>query len=232
MHGASGETRNEIERALGSTEFSNLINQIESDSSIESANKIFVATRFSLKPDYQQTVETIFKSKAQSVYFGDSTGTSKAINDWIEKKTHGLIKDLVKDLEPDLVAIVINVIYFKGAWVFPFELQDEDKRDFYHSKSRKTELNFMTVEEDLNYALLSDQKVQILELPYKSSDIKMVILLPEEIDGLKDLEESLTAETLNFMLSKMEIIGTVLVELPRFKITFDSSLYEVFKEVG
>ena len=49
LQGASGETRSQIERALGDGKFESLIQLIESDSSIESANKIYVANRFSLK---------------------------------------------------------------------------------------------------------------------------------------------------------------------------------------
>lgn len=225
LHGVSGETHKEIERALGDEKFENLIQKMENDSSIESANKILVSLDFNIKKSYQETVERIFKSAAHPVHFRDER-TLKIINQWIEGKTKGSIKDAIAYLDPSSVAVIINVIYFKGNWQHRFELDYE--MDFHYSTTMKSKMQFMDLEAPLRFADL--EKVQIIELPYENTDISLVIMLPKEIDGLKDLEEGLTVENLNTMLSKMDFSELVLA-MPRFKIEFEIQLEEFFKKV-
>ncbi|MHC4474511.1 MAG: serpin family protein [Planctomycetota bacterium] len=62
------------------------------------------------------------------------------------------------------------------------------------------------------------QDLQILELPYKGNDLSMVVLLPKEVDGLAELERSLTRENLKRWLRDLHD-REVRVYLPKFKIT-------------
>lgn len=62
LQGTSGVTRCQIERALGETEFKNLVEEIKFDSSIENANKIFVGVNYTLNLCYQHNGNFQFKS--------------------------------------------------------------------------------------------------------------------------------------------------------------------------
>ena len=49
--------------------------------------------------------------------------------------------------------------------------------------------------------------VQILEMPYKGRDLSMVVLLPTKIDGLAELEKSLSPEKLKSWLAGLQEQG-------------------------
>lgn len=224
--GASGETRSELERALGDVKFENLIQKICNDSSIESANRIFVSNNFKVLKSYEEGSVKNFMTTPQQVHFNDNR-TVDIVNNWVEKTTHGYIKKLVESFEPDLTAVVINAMYFKATWRSPFAVPGI-KINFHHSTSRKSRVPVMIVKDYFKFANL--ENLQILELPYNDTDIRMVILLPKEIDGLKDLEEGLNAEELNLMMTKMSVNETT-VSMPRFKVEFNEQLNEAFKKV-
>ena len=70
----------------------------------------------------------------------------------------------------------------------------------------------------LHYAEIDD--VQILKIPYKSDSnrLSMIIALPEDIDGIKDLENNLTYDMFTAWTRDMEP-DYVQMYIPKFKIT-------------
>jgi serpin B len=73
--------------------------------------------------------------------------------------------------------------------------------------------------------------VQVLELPYAGNDLSMVLLLPDEIDGLDELQARLTTERLETWTSHLHE-AEVDVFLPRFKMTSAFGLNDVLKTLG
>jgi len=78
----------------------------------------------------------------------------------------------------------------------------------------------------------NSEKSQVLELPYKDDEMSMLVLLPKDVNGLKDVENTLTAELLNTILLKMWE-PKVDVYLPRFEITWGTvSLKDALTALG
>ena len=59
---------------------------------------------------------------------------------------------------------------------------------------------------------------QAVELIYMGGDLSMLVLLPERKNGLRDLENKLSARMLHDCVARMKI-REVKLFLPRFKIT-------------
>jgi serpin B len=78
----------------------------------------------------------------------------------------------------------------------------------------------MHLKEKFNYC--DQENLQALELPYKGDEMSMLVLLPKDVNGLEDIENMLTAEFLNTILSKMWKTK-VSVYLPRFKMTWGTT---------
>ena len=51
------------------------------------------------------------------------------VNNWCSKETYGKINKILDILDPSTLMIVLNTIYFKGAWFSKF---DSDKPKIYH----------------------------------------------------------------------------------------------------
>lgn len=234
LHGASGETRRQIENALGdSRQLQTLSSQIKNDKTIESVNKIFVSQNFLMIKKYQQKMRRIFGANAGKVDFSAREETAAKINEFISNKTHGLIKDLIKPdiLDADTVAMLINAIHFKGSWTHKFK-NSQRISDFFKSSDKKIKAKFMTVENEFLTGYNEDLDVEVIELPYEGSNVSMVILLPIEKEGIIALEENLTVEKLKKVLDAKNLrMQKIRVTIPKFKIEYEKSLNEIAKKV-
>ncbi|CAH1794812.1 unnamed protein product, partial [Owenia fusiformis] len=76
---------------------------------------------------------------------------------------------------------------------------------------------------------------KILELPYTGEEVSMIVILPNEQDGLAALEANLTLSTLNAAITSLYAHYTakeVNVWLPKFKIKFRSDLVRHLQNLG
>jgi len=154
--------------------------------------------------------------------FKNETEKSRQIiNNWVEEKTEDKIEDLIlpNGVNPDTALVLTNAIYFKGEWKNKFSWWRTRHRDFKVSAKNKVEVHMMHLKKGFKY--YEDEKIQALELPYKGDELSMLVLLPRETGGIKELENTLTTESLNELLSQVRQ-RKVDVYLPRFKITWGS----------
>ena len=141
---ATGETREEILNAVGVTydevknftkvlyAFSNrdfYYTDMNHDKKIlafeELANSIWVDKNITLKEDGINNLANNFNCDLFSVNFRTSEG-EKAINDYIEEKTHGVIDGDI-DLSPETLITLINTFYLKEVWANGKDLRFTDK---------------------------------------------------------------------------------------------------------
>ena len=177
-----------------------------------------------------------FKSKAENIDFSQSHEASDAINKWVEDQTNNKIQNLITpdSLNDDTMMILVNTIYFKGIWKYKFKSTDYNdkplKHSFFISNTESVNVDFMQMSKYLYFENIRDLKVQALRLPYRDSDIEMLILLPNEQNGLSELEGNL----MNFDISDLWVYmreWNVEVKLPKFKIEFEADLNEPLKKV-
>jgi serpin B len=235
LQGASGETRSEIERALNVKHLENLANQVNSDKSVSSANKVYISKNFTLRQTYLQNVKKLYDSEAEKVDFTLKNQTAQKINKWIEEKTRGLIKTMINPeiFDNKTAALLINAMYFKGEWNQSFKILP-DKRDFRISATKKINIEFMRLEQEFFFGYFPDLDCKTVEIPYKNSSLSMVFVLPFEDDGLKLLEQNLTPLKLRKLLTPKKGSSKKMVDviLPRFKIESDKKLNDVAEKVS
>jgi serpin B len=154
------------------------------------------------------------------------------INHWVEEKTKDKINDLIPpDGIDNLTEMVLtNAIYFKGEWKTKFEKEYTRRSDFYVSAKDKVEVDMMQIEGIFKF--YEDEKIQAVEIPYKGDEISILVLLPMEIEGIKELENTLTKENLNTIKSKMQT-GQIEIYLPKLRIAWGTfSLNKVLIDLG
>ena len=152
-------------------------------------------------------------------FVNETEQSRRTINLWVEEKTNNKIKELIPQggVDKQTAMVLTNAIYFKGDWKTKFDKKDTKHEDFAISAKEKIEIDMMHIKEKFKY--YSDEKMQAIELPYKDNKLSMLVLLPGEIEGLKKIEDTLTTESLNTLLSKMEATK-VDVYFPKCKITW------------
>lgn len=84
------------------------------------------------------------------------------------------------------------------------------------------------------YSMASSQELGVtaLEIPYRGGKTSMVVLLPNDVEGLSHLEEALTAPKLAKLLNNIGGFTDVELYLPKFKLEQAIGLKETLQEMG
>ncbi|NWU47201.1 OVALX protein, partial [Dromas ardeola] len=129
--------------------------------------------------------------------------------------------------------VLVNAIYFKGIWKTAFKEEDTRELSFSVTKQESRPVQMMCQNSTFKVAAVAAEKMKILELPYASGQLSMLVLLPDDISGLEQLENKISFEKLmewtspNVMEKKR-----VKVYFPRMKIQEKYNLTSVFMALG
>lgn len=196
------------------------------------ANRLWGQKGYTFLRGFLEGVKKNYDAPLELLDFEKETEKSRVtINTWVEKMTQDRIKDL---LQPGVLTqytklVLTNAIYFKGDWQTKFKKESTGKEPFYVTAKKKTDVDMMHQKEDLRYG--RSGAVGVLEIPYKSRELSMVILLPDKKEGLPELQRTLTSKRLEQMcagLSRREVN----LSLPRFKSTSAFVLNKVLTKMG
>jgi serpin B len=206
---------------------------VEKTNGLKIANKVYVMENYSVKPSFQEVATKSFKSEAQPLNFGANQQAAKTINGWVEDHTNNKIKDLISpdSLSSDTRMVLVNAIYFKGFWEHQFDKKQTFKAPFFLNDVDSVDVDFMRIKKHFNYGVFEELDATALELPYKDSDITMMIILPNKRGGLAALEKNLHKVDFSEMSNRM-YSQEVNVEIPKFKIEFDIKLNEPLQKMG
>ena len=156
------------------------------------------------------------------------------VNEWCSKKTHGKITEILEELNPATVMLLLNAVYFRGEWVYPFN-PDKTFTGTFYSTSTVTKnvkkVEFMTQIHGFNY--YQNKEIQAIELPYKNDSMSAVILLPNKDVDLNDYVNlnKVNDEFINKVLDGMVETNVQLI-LPKFEVEFYSKFKDVLQRLG
>ncbi|KAM4026594.1 serpin B4-like [Anomaloglossus baeobatrachus] len=202
-------------------QFHQLLLQLKSSKSdmvLTIANAAFTQLNFHLSKDYLKSAETLYEAKVEAVDFQDEK-TRQKINSWVDEKTGGKIKELFPEgsLDKSASLVLTNAVYFKCQWQKKFDKENTKNAPFYTTKESEISVPMMSQTGRFNLGTIEEIGAQIIELPYATGDLSMIILLTEEIDGLEKIEEQITAESLIQWTNAQNLSPTrVNVQIPRF----------------
>lgn len=196
------------------------------------ANRLWGASGYPFRPEFLALTREHFGAELSAVPFAsDPESARKTINAWIESQTNDKIRDLLPaDAVDQLTRLVLtNAVYFKGNWASPFRKESTKDADFFETGDKSTRVKMMARKG--HYRHFAGEGLQALELPYQGDKLSMLVLLPDDRDGLPDLERALSLKALNRWTagaSRKE----VRVFLPRFRMESQFSLADTLQEMG
>ncbi|XP_065369236.1 serine protease inhibitor 42Dd isoform X2 [Calliphora vicina] len=200
---------------------------------LKMANRLYVNDHLKVKTQFNKIAQDFFDSQAENVDFSQSQKVVEKINNWVAQQTENKIKDLLQAdaVDGDTSAVLVNAIYFKAKWLHPFSEATTSKATFHLNSKQNMEVDTMYTDDRFGYVELPELQATALEMPYENSDISMLIILPNEIEGLEKLESKLRGVDLNDITSKM-FVKSVDVFLPKFRLEFDINLKEPLNKLG
>lgn len=197
-----------------------------------SANRLWVHLGFPLQEPYMEASEKSFGVRPWMVDFSKAPDFLRdRVNGWVSEKTSSKIKSIITENSVDekMRMILTSAIYFKGDWVYPFDKNETQEGKFTTESDGKIKVPFLFKKGSFNYTKNHDH--QIIELPYLDGEIALVIILPNNEDGLEHLERSLKPENVEKWLGDLAVKEMNLY-LPKFEFDSNLDLKEPLSQMG
>jgi len=243
--GARGETAQQMAQALDfntnqdqvGADFGALqteLDKLQGDAGIQFTlvNGLWAQHGFPFLADFLGNATSNYQAVLNQVNFvTEADSVAAEINQWVAQKTQGIIVNL---LGPGMVTaqtrlVLVNAIYFKGAWANKFSTNATTVQPFYVSSNQTVNASLMHQIESVGY--YQTDSFQAVELPYRGTNATMLVLLPTNPGGLAQLEASLTPQELAQVLTNMAG-QAVEVFLPKFSLQMTANLIPDLESLG
>ncbi len=223
--GARGTTHDGLRKALRYSSYYGDFMDCDSLNIVKSANSVWLNKGFVADKNYISRLENGYNAQTFAADKGDPF-TAEAVNTWCALNTEGLIQEILDQIPADVRMMLLNALYFKAAWVYPFDPQVTTEGTFY-GESGQTQVKYMQTQARFEYVEFPGYKV--VSLPYKNWKYAMMIVLPDDIDAAV---EDLTADKYNYLFAHLDKDAKVRVVLPRFKLETTKVLNDLFSSMG
>ena len=209
--GADGETRTEMARVL----------HFPSDASTVATS--FASLQRSLEEMSAKTTELLdlvkqnYGAAFEPIDFTVNPAVAaQHINKWVADGTRDKIRDLIPaDALNKLTRLVLaNAVYLKAPWADPFSDKATQPEPFRVRGGAPLDVPMMRKTDRFGYA--KREGFTAVSIPYSGDDLQFLVLLPDEVNGLRTLESKLTADVLA-KCAKLET-QDIDLHLPKFKL--------------
>ncbi len=217
--------------------FGNLLRQVVADgnasgSELNLADALWGQAGYPFAPAFLQLLHDAYGADLSSANFEGAPEQARAtINAWVAQQTQGKIPDLFPpgSLTAATRLVLANAVYFKGNWAQPFDPASTYGGAFQVAPGQTVSAPMMHQTATFGYA--DRDGVQTLEMAYAGSHLVMDILLPDQANGLANLEQQLTPANLATWTSGLSQ-QRVAVTLPKFQVTESFSLNQTLGAMG
>lgn len=213
------------------------LNAAHPDYTLRVADALWAEQREHFLPAYLALMRSDYGADFHPVDFEGAPETVRGtINQWVAQQTNNRIENLIGRgvLTPSTRLVLTNAIYFKGTWSDPFRPDATTQENFHLSGGASVQAPLM--HRTGRYLYYDGGTFQALEMPYASGDpgdqLAMVVLLPKETEGLRALEQQLTAADLRTCIDKLAPAAKVVLSLPRFRMTQQFELSRTLSAMG
>jgi serpin B len=238
-HGARGETLDAMRRTLdleptgpdgvGAARAALRDAFTRADPTVEltAANSLWLRSGMNISPSFLDTVKRWHQAEVATLDITDPAAPSR-VNAWVSDATHGRIPTIIEQIENDTALILVNAIYFKGAWSIPFDPEATREGSFSGSGGVQS---VPMLNRSGTFMYFEDDRVQCVMLPYGRGSLGMVVVLPRAAQELDALVAGLDVATWNTWTGGLgRRAGQV--SLPRFHIEQTHDLGPTLSAMG
>jgi serine protease inhibitor len=245
LNGADGETWEGMRSTLGFQGLSeseinaayrgliDLLSGLDPRVTFTLANSVWHTDQLRPLDPFVRALETSFDAEVRAIDFRAPTAPA-TLNAWVKAKTQGRIASIVDDPLPsavEIVAYLLNAIYFKAEWTEGFDRAKTRTGLFQLPGGRTAEVRYMV--RSGGFRLAVTEAGTFLDLPYGGKAYSMTVLLPHDPDGLPDLVRGLDPARWQEGIDRLSPVpGATELHLPRFTLEWERSLKEVLSALG
>jgi serpin B len=241
--GAEGESEAEIASAMGVTDealwhdklgllFDDLVGPHHRPYTLSGANRVWAQEGLDVQASFEDLMAEAYNAPLERLDISaDPDKATDKINRWVSRQTRGFIPELFErgDISAATMLVLCNAVYFEGDWAEQFEEDQTSDGAFFTLDGGQVQASLMHHTASYGYAELDG--LQVAELPYEGDELSMVVLLPEEDDGIYELEAELSPETLASWVDAIQP-REVEMTLPSFTMDYELPLKDTLKALG
>ncbi|WP_077588225.1 serpin family protein [Planococcus lenghuensis] len=240
-NGADGVTQDEIAKVLEAEEITpeemnranaSLMMELRSESDkiqLNVANSLWVKDNYQFEGAFIESSQDYYNAKIESIDVSDPA-SADAINNWVSEATNDKIEEMVPNPLPgNLVAILLNAIYFKGEWQHPFEQEATQLQPFKLTDGTSEQVPLMRLQAELPY--FETESFQAVSLPYGDGEMSMHVFLPNETSSLEEFVSGLDAAAWSEWMEEFHPQEGTL-GFPKFELEYEVILNETLEHLG
>lgn len=234
--GANGNTKIQIEKVIGNTELKKYDNVKDT---LSLANALYI------RDTYSKYVKDEYKNKLLNDYNAeikyDAFKNADNINNWIENKTFGQIKNMLRDeivTNPDNEMFLINALAIDMAWKEKFDGEDTHGGMFYLENGKEmtaTMMNQETKSDSISY--YKDNKITVISMDleqYENEQMEFIAIMPNE--NLSNYIENFETDTIKNITENLTLASKTKygldITIPRFSFDYNLTLEDDLKDLG
>lgn len=231
-NGAVGETQAGMAIALGIQNMSvqevnqaaaQLMQSLKNVSDIEMAiaNSLWAASTLKFRANFLQRVQEFYQAEVEGLDFSNPDAAA-TINQWVSHQTFGKIQQIVQQLSSETILVLLNAIYFKGAWSDRFDPTETQPGIFTRLDGSQIQVPMMS---QLNeYYWHQNQEFQAVRIPFKDQRINFDIFLPPTAQ-IKEFYQRLKSGDGENWLTQFSVKSMtkhqINLVMPRFRIEYE-----------
>lgn len=236
-NGANGQTKDEMEKVLGSGMPLDELNKYLSsfggsltsgeDFKLKNANSIWFRdeeNRLTVEKDFLQKNADYFGAAIYKRAFDNAT--CKEINSWVNDNTDGMIDKILDNIPDEAIMYLINAVSFDAEWENVYKENDIADGKFTNSEDKLMKVTMLCSDESI---YLEDEDCKGFIKQYKDGKYSFAAILPG--DDIKSFITSLSGEKLSKILGSAEDC-IVEVKLPKFGYEYSSKLNDALSALG
>ena len=182
------------------------------------ANQLFAQSGYEFRDPFRELVQKFYGAPFETLDFKSNPEAARAhINKWVAGQTRDKIRDLIPQggIKELTRLVLANALYLKAPWAWEFNDAFTKPKGFHVRGGAAVDVPTMNNRKTFGYA--KRDGFAAVALPYSGSELQLIILLPDEVNGLAKLESKLSADVLAQCAQLQP--QDVDLELPKFKFT-------------
>ena len=241
MNGAEGTTFTEMRSTLGFDSRSHeelngayrslidLLLTLDPKVDFRIANAIYLGASFgpSIEQGFLDDAMQFFGAEIKGLDFTLPQSVD-VVNDWANRNTNGRIPTILDRIDPDLVMLLMNAIYFKGDWRERFK--ESDTRDATFTALRG-EVSVPTMHRTGGFRYARSGNATVAELPYGGDAFVMTILMPDEGMNVNAFISQLAPDAWQAATASLHD-SEVPFSMPKFRMAWEDTLNTELQALG
>ncbi len=207
-----------------------LLTELDPDVHFDIASSIWARIGVPVEPAFLDVARAAFDARTETRDFADPS-TVDEINRWVRESTDGLIDGIIDSLDPTAVMLLINAIYFDGAWSTRFDPSDTRVRAFTRADGTTVDVDMMSLD-GVELPLGGGPGFAAVELPYGGGAFSMVVVVPHPGTDVRALLSGFDAGAWAELVSALNPVEVDLVSIPRLTLSYDAYLNDALKAMG